>query len=290
MVERKRSKSSARGSRANPSASPGRVAEQTILAGSGPRSVESSATSIPDGSSSRTSPASGPVALLGSSKTLPHSGSMRSGSISARPTWAHRTVEPASSSSPTETEDDSTDGDPPSSEPWPMLEHDPAWPTPAAGCFNDGENPETWLARRELHATKAAGATRASMPLAIAAKLWPTATATATDASASARHGYMITGHSGTTLNDAIREWSTEWPTPTRSDAERGPGSRYMRGNPTLSVAARDHDSRRDPSTAPAGSAGSPTVYLNPSFVEALMGFPIGWTDLPRSETLAFPW
>lgn len=31
-----------------------------------------------------------------------------------------------------------------------------------------------------------------------------------------------------------------------------------------------------------------PAVYLDPSFTEALMGFPIGWTVLARSETLSF--
>jgi hypothetical protein len=142
----------------------------------------------------------------------------------------------------------------------------------------------------------------------------------------------MISGHSGTTLNDAIREWlamadpswptpmardrkgagrnghasptleaavraadeSQLFPTPRASDARRGTLDRYRKergaGGPNLPSALRewtDAPFHRDPSIDPAGTPGSPTVYLNPSFVEALMGFPIGWTDLPRSETLS---
>lgn len=50
------------------------------------------------------------------------------------------------------------------------------WPTPAAGLPNDGESPETWLARKAHHAGKDDNATRAGVPLAIAAKMgtmWP---------------------------------------------------------------------------------------------------------------------
>lgn len=194
-----------------------------------------------------------------SSPILPLSGAMRNGAISERPTWAHRTDERASSSSRTETDDDSTDTDPSSIAPWPSSENAPAWPTPAASTPNDGEDPETWITRREMHARhgSASQATRAGMPLAIAAKLWPTATRT--DSSASARHGYMVTA------------------------------SRFKRGNPTLGATAIEHqDSRRDRSITKAGIGGSAPVYLHPSFVETLMGFPIGWTVCPRSETLSF--
>jgi hypothetical protein len=133
--------------------------------------------------------------------------------------------------------------------------------------------------------TKAKGATTAGMPLSIAARLWPTAT----DASASARHGYMLTGHAGTTLTDAIRDWSeSAWPTPTATDWKRAAvtiGATQADGQLTEAVAS--HLARTTPQD---GAHGSPAVFLNPSFVEALMGFPIGWTVLPRSETLSFLW
>lgn len=51
---------------------------------------------------------------------------------------------------------------------------------------------------------------------------------------------------------------------------------------------APSESSRPAPRTATAGSAGSERAVLNPSFVEALMGFPPSWTvpiDSARSET-----
>jgi DNA (cytosine-5)-methyltransferase 1 len=55
------------------------------------------------------------------------------------------------------------------------------------------------------------------------------------------------------------------WPTPTKSDGEGGPGNSGRDGGLNLRTAA----------------GGS----LNPTWVEWLMGFPLGWTDLEASET-----
>jgi hypothetical protein len=55
------------------------------------------------------------------------------------------------------------------------------------------------------------------------------------------------------------------WPTPTKSDGEGGPGNSGREGGENLRTAA----------------GGS----LNPTWVEWLMGFPLGWTDLGASET-----
>ena len=198
---------------------------------------------------------------------------MRSGSPFARPTWERPIDASGSSSCATETAAPSTDSELRSSGPWPSEGGSVAWPTPAAGLPNDGEEPAQWLARREHHASKEEGATRASLPLAVAAKLWPTATAT--DASSSARHGYMLTGHSGTTLLDAARLWAT----PMARDA-KGPGWRDpARTDPTLGQQVLSH---HDLAIEPGGPAG---MVLNPSFVEALMGFPRGHTVSARSET-----
>jgi hypothetical protein len=55
-------------------------------------------------------------------------------------------------------------------------EHEPPrdgerlWPTPAASLPNDGEEPAQWLERFVRNATKAEGATRAGVPLAVAAR------------------------------------------------------------------------------------------------------------------------
>lgn len=43
-------------------------------------------------------------------------------------------------------------------------------PTPAAGNFNDGESAESWQQRKDFHAAKEADATRAGMPLTVAAQ------------------------------------------------------------------------------------------------------------------------
>lgn len=48
-------------------------------------------------------------------------------------------------------------------------------------------------------------------------------------------------------------------------------------------------DSHRAEATEPAGPRTSQTAVLNPRFVEALMGFPPGWTTLPSRQTM-LPW
>lgn len=165
--------------------------------GSGPNAPESSERPNPGGAFLRTSQGCAPTVLTLSSPALPISGSMRNGSISARPTWAHRTDERGSSSSHTETDE---------------------------------------------------GSTGTALPLS-ARWLWPTATA-----SDSKRSAVTI-------------------------------GARQSKG--LLTEAVVFHLVR---TTRPVGASGSPGGFLNPSFVEALMGFPIGWSDLPRSETLLFLW
>jgi hypothetical protein len=93
-------------------------------------------------------------------------------------------------------------------------------------------------------------------------KDWPTATAT--DSKSSARHGYMKTGHSGTTLLDAVREETRDWPTPTVAVAE---GGQTSRGGDRASEQL-------------LGKMAGPGK-LNPDWVEALMGFPISFSDGP---------
>lgn len=83
---------------------------------------------------------------------------------------------------------------------------------------------------------------------------WPTPTAS--DAGNSRRHGYMLTGHTGTTLLDAVIDF--HFP--------------------------------RDPETNKGGRRGKPLAVLRPEFAEALMGLPIGWTDLSDYEQLAIAW
>jgi len=103
-------------------------------------------------------------------------------------------------------------------------------PTPSACVANDGERPETWLARREVVKAKGINGNSMGMPLTIAAQLLST---------------------------------------PTVNDSR----------NSTLPPSQRGRDSLpgqmlRDDSI-PTGAA----TYLNPSFVEEMMGYPVGWTD-----------
>jgi len=84
------------------------------------------------------------------------------------------------------------------------------------------------------------------------------------------------------------------WPTPTRADAEGGPGTSGREGGPNLRTrvtwptpTADDADNvmrssgeysslTREVQQSSTQTGGS----LNPTWVEWLMGFPAGWTDL----------
>jgi hypothetical protein len=67
-------------------------------------------------------------------------------------------------------------------------------------------------------------------------------------------------GPSGNELGRAVNE-AEQWPTPTRGDADRGGGRSAHKSNPGSNLR-----------TQVGGS-------LNPTWVEWLMGFPLGWTD-----------
>lgn len=105
----------------------------------------------------------------------------------------------------------------------------PGLPTPSACVANDGERPETWLARRERVKAKGINGNGMGMPLAIAAQLLPN---------------------------------------PTTNDSKKAslPPSQHDRDG--LAGAMLRDDS------IPTGAA----TYLNPSFVEEMMGYPVGWT------------
>jgi hypothetical protein len=82
--------------------------------------------------------------------------------------------------------------------------------------------------------------------------LWPTASARDWKSSASNMHD-----HNARPLNEVVRLWST----PTDRDGYSGPGySETAEGTANLRTQANG--------------------ALNPFWVEALMGFPAGWTDI----------
>ncbi len=102
-------------------------------------------------------------------------------------------------------------------------------PTPSAGLFNDGEDPQAWLARRERVKLTAKNGNGMGMPLAVAVKLLPTLT-------------------TNNSRNSTLPP----------SQAER---------NGLAGAMLRDD-------SIPTGAATS----LNPSFVEEMMGYPVGYT------------
>lgn len=114
--------------------------------------------------------------------------------------------------------------------------------------------------------------------------LWPTATAG--DHKASGAAGGR---HAGVTLTDAAVRL---WPTPTARDNDKQKDAPGREGAPSLSALikqwptpnARDYKGPGGGHQAKGGNclpteAGAHGRSLNPSWVESLMGFPLGWTD-----------
>lgn len=158
------------------------------------------------------------------------------------------------------------------------------WPTPDAAVGNDGESPAIWRARQAAwkaeYDSRAAGETKAGngagLPLTIAAKEW------ATPRASEGQHG----GPAGRDTSGSLHlsAQSTQRATPTTQDSENdGPPSAFSRRTLPLNAQATGP---RDPTTPKDGEpTSSDTRVLNPRFVEALMGFPTGWTDCALSET-----
>lgn len=156
-----------------------------------------------------------------------------------------------------------------------------SWPSPSAGLHNDGEEPETFLARRE--ALKGAGinGNGAGTPLAIAAKQWPTPT--------SVNHRSVEASDETHARNARpLQEFVGRWPTPATTDSNGARNRTSGRSNP----ASRHHDgvtlndaillySLPDRPISTDGEESSHIRRtLNPLFVEWLMGWPPGWTSL----------
>ncbi len=75
-----------------------------------------------------------------------------------------------------------------------------------------------------------------------------------------------------------------EWPTPKEADG-RPKGNAGDRKSPGLDALARTGQFAEENPNTP----GSPRGSLNPDWVEALMGAPPGWTDLPE-DTVSELW
>ena len=83
-------------------------------------------------------------------------------------------------------------------------------------------------------------------------------------------------------INQAVRDAEKiKWPTPVKSDHAARRPSKGWQGNSDLpSVVWTETGGRENPSLSPA--------QLNATWVEWLMGWPLGWTDLKQLETDKF--
>jgi hypothetical protein len=139
------------------------------------------------------------------------------------------------------------------------------WPTPVGSVAQLGEKPETWLERRERVKAKGINGNGMGMPLTIAVQMWPTPTTQ----DASNDGGPSQFERNSLPLDAAVKAW----PTPNARDYKGAPGAGAReRGGHQSSLPGALKDSE---------GSGS----LNPTWVEWLMGFPLGWTDLGASET-----
>jgi DNA (cytosine-5)-methyltransferase 1 len=254
----------------------------------------------------------------------PASGMTLSGRLFPQPQLVRRIVEIASSLWPTPTVDDSKNVNPkPNRRPGlvsavneSLQNNDGStrlWPTPTAsvdtsninGKFNnltlwdavrmwptpttqEVEHPEAQLTETGRRISKD-GTSSHSLGLADAVRLWPTPTAVTRPMEGNVRAyrakiqaGEMTEAEAEAILGKSVWEAQGKipaiWPTPTHGKLAGGSGAfqqiqdKYDNNEITL----------EEKKAMQAGNGGR----LNPMWVEWLMGFPLGWTDLEDSETL----
>ncbi len=168
-------------------------------------------------------------------------------------------------------------------------------PTPNAGLFNDGESPDSWMARRKRIKAKGINGNGMGMPLSIAAQLLPTPKAG--DGERGRDKARARPDTKGRELVTVVRDQMLPTPrtcsamaAPVNSrgnlEGDRFPNLETVIGRQLLTPTANDwkgrtnweaaerHGPQQLPDCLPTGAA----TYLNPSFVEEMMGFPVGWT------------
>jgi hypothetical protein len=219
-------------SRASPTLSPASGSAPTMSATFGATPAGSSARRGRGSSSSKTSAGcSQAAAPSASSETFADLVIRLRSDYSARQKSARATSGSESSSSqwPTARAWDS-EGGPDPAQAWRQGAGGPTltmlaanWPTPDAAISNDGEDPETFLARQDRQKARGINGNGMGTPLAMAAKLWPSKnnwpTPQARDGDPSGRAADPSrvgdpARHGGYNLDDWAAKFADQWPTP----------------------------------------------------------------------------
>jgi hypothetical protein len=122
--------------------------------------------------------------------------------------------------------------------------------------------------------------TNKSMSLDRYVKFWPTPQAHDSHKGNAARVGRYGTKHGGRNLNDEV----LMWPTPSARDWKDNPGAWMWNATNPDGTHRNRTDQLPRKVYAVEGTAQN-GGQLNPTWVEWLMGFPLGHTDLEPSET-----
>ena len=120
--------------------------------------------------------------------------------------------------------------------------------------------------------------------LELSSKTWP-------------RWGIMLDGELselGTSVRPIREIGCGSWPTPDANMGKRGTQPNWTRLRKSGHTAQYPINQAIRDSLTPSGSTTPPKVQLNPAWLEWLMGWPIGWTDLQPLVTDKFqdvqPW
>ena len=239
---------------------------------SGQSFTESFANYDPDTSSWRTSQACLLTGWAEFSATFPPSGTMRNGRCYRRQMSAHRTYVNESSSphitefpTPAATSYGSSGNEGGGNT---LSAHRPSletmarknkWPTPRAADYKGAQKPSPTTKRRVEEGI-------ANLPEALQEnrRMWPTpkSTVSGPDHARKNREG------SG---GDDLATAAAKWPTPRASE---------WKGTGPLGSKSHGHRLKKKYLDATVQEAEQITGQLNPTWVERLMGFPSGWTDL----------
>jgi DNA (cytosine-5)-methyltransferase 1 len=154
--------------------------------------------------------------------------------------------------------------------------------------MNDGQDVEKYQSRRRRLQEKHRNGNGAGLVLSMASAMWQTPTVLDSggrdyvypSGDKTKPFSTLVGQAQGTKFEAAM------WATPTVQDSANTAGpSRFDRSSHPLNVQAVSLGPLV-PATPSAGAPTSPTTRrLNPRFVEALMGWPIGFSDCDSSET-----